>query len=464
MGINEIGDFEPFLNNSINDDDFIEYGREEIEKKPIGFKNFKYKKEIIILLVIYSLLIVNSFLYTLFLPSLFINYVEYHFPNLPPGSDSQQSKAAYYKSYSDSIPNIFMFIFGPLAGVLSDRYGRKPVLFAGGFLLVIDMVSCYITILTHNIWPFYILHSIGGASNIAASAVLSFIADITSEEERSLFYIFTGVVSGAGIILGPLIFIGANYTKIDNLPLFLSMGLTSSTLIMIFFLKESLDIAKEDNRIKFTEYSSWNPFKVIKKVFSNGYVGLVCLLFISVNYTAQDILSTYYYYCTLMYNWGATMNGIFMGGLGVFIIFWGGVVIPQLLKRYSQRRLISLGLLISFLAHIGYALSLKQYIFIIAGVFGAYVPNNIYLIQSVISSSTSPEVQGSVISGVQAAGSLAGFLGALAANDIYSFFISKDSPVYYPGAIYLFNSIIVLLTFCGSLLIWKFYEDPLKKK
>lgn len=92
--------------------------KKEVETKP-SIREHKYLKQVIFLYIIYALLIMSCYLYSLFLPGVFSEFVKKNYPHLPP--TEQQSRSAYYKSFSDSIPYFTMFLFGPLFGVLSDK-------------------------------------------------------------------------------------------------------------------------------------------------------------------------------------------------------------------------------------------------------------------------------------------------------------------------------------------------------
>ncbi|KAN0012486.1 hypothetical protein ACTFIU_007790 [Dictyostelium citrinum] len=453
----------------INEDDID--GAQE-HQLPIGngpkksaiapFLEHKYKKDLVLVLLMFTFMIMGSLVYTLFIPNVFLNYVRINFPE----EKDIQTKATYYKSFSDSIPYISMFCFGALGGVLSDKFGRKLMFYYGSIVIILDMVSCYITIRTNNLYYYYVAHSIAGTYNVALAAVYSYIADISEEHAVPYLYSLIGVSLGLGIVLGPVISVVSTIhetpqqqQQLSMTSLYIACGLVASTLFIIPFLKESLTIAKENNKIRVTKSSS-NPFKLIKLIFSaNGYVAFVILLFTSISYTEQDVFSTYYYHNELVYNWDSNDNSFYMGGVGILMIIWSLILIPLLLKRYSERKLISVGFLIGAITHVSFGFAYNQWIWIASGVVGAFVPNVLYLLQSVISRATPPEIKGSILTGSRAIGSLAGFLGSLAASNLYREFTSGNT-IYFPGAAYLINSVILFSTFIASLIIWKKYKNP----
>ncbi|KAK5580654.1 hypothetical protein RB653_000677 [Dictyostelium firmibasis] len=452
----------------INEDDID--GAQE-HQLPIGstkksafapFIEHKYKKDLILVLLMMTFMIMADLVYALFIPNVFLNYVRINFPD----ETDIQTKATYYKSFSDSIPYISMFCFGALAGVLSDKYGRKLMFYYGSVVVILDMISCYVTIKTNNLYYYYVVHGFAGTYNVSLAAVYSYIADISEEHQVPFLYSMVGVSLGLGIVLGPVISVVSTIHETiqqqQQLPmttLYIACGLVASTLFIIPFLKESLTIAKENNKIRVTKSSS-NPFKLIKMIFSaNGYVALVIVLYTLISYTQQDVFSTYYYHNELVYNWSGNDNSYYMGGIGILMIIWSLVLIPLLLKRYSERKLISVGFLIATLTHISFSFAFNQWIWVASGIVAAFVPNVLYLLQSVISRATPPEIKGSILTGSRAIGSLAGFLGSLAASNMYREFTSGNT-IYFPGAPYLINSVVLFSTFIASLIIWKKYKNP----
>ncbi|KAK5575047.1 hypothetical protein RB653_010302 [Dictyostelium firmibasis] len=424
--------------------------------------NKKYLVQYIILYAYLACIFISTFLYDIFIPTLLLNYVENKYPDLTPQEKS--SKSSYYKSYSDGFPFLVMFLFGPLVGYISDRYGRKSNFYLSVLTVMFVIMSCFVSMETNNIYCFYVFHTIGGLYNVSSSVVFSFIYDITDEKHISLLYTLCGVSMGLGTTIGSLIYAFVPTNKVPYMMLYISSGFALVSLLLVPFLIETIHISRENNRNKTfakKKYDNPNPFATIKTLFTNNsFISWTILLFFSIQYTGQDIWSTFYYYSYLTYNWDQKTIGLFTLGVGGSTILYSIIIVPLLLKIFSEKKVITIGFFISFCAHIMLSTSkYSQYLFIFGAILSSIVPCVSNLLCSVISKSTPQEVQGSILTGLQSVKAVGSFVGAMVANNLLSRFSSDDAPFYFPQAIYFLNGVVLLVTMFISILIWRFYNN-----
>src|SRR5581483_7730452 len=95
---------------------------------------------------------------------------------------------------------VMQLSFSPLLGVLSDRFGRRPVLLISMFGMSFDYLLMAMAPSLGWLFVGRIISGITGASTAAASA---YVADITPPEQRSRNYGYLAAATGAGIVLGP---------------------------------------------------------------------------------------------------------------------------------------------------------------------------------------------------------------------------------------------------------------------
>ncbi|KAN0043176.1 hypothetical protein ACTA71_010814 [Dictyostelium dimigraforme] len=445
----------PLVNNDSEiGENCITNDKIEIKKRPL--KEHKYLNQIILLFSLLPFIMIPSILFQLYLPSVFTDYVTYKHPDYTP--DEIQSKAAYYKSYSDSLPYISAILFGPLVGVLSDKYGRKPVFYGGGILFIIDAIATLITVWTHNLTYHYIVHTIVGVNTVSNAALSAYISDISDEDHIPILYSLLGGIFGIGIILGPLVFILINLSSFPNLTLYVIMGLLVICLVIVSLLDESVEIAKKNNKIKHTNTTT-NPFKLVKNLFtSNAYFSFVVVIYLLVSFATCDITLIFYYYCSYVYDWTPKDNSIFFGGVGVLIIIWGAVISPILLKYFSERKIISIMLFCCFGAHVLFFFSgFSQYLFIFGAMLGSPQVSN--LVQAIISQLTPPEMQATILLGAQSISSIASLVGSLAVNDLFMYSISDNISHKFPQLPFLIFGIVLLITAVGTIIVWNYFKS-----
>src|SRR6202047_3820199 len=87
-------------------------------------------------------------------------------------------------------------------GALSDRWGRRAVLLVSTFGLGLNF---FITAISPWLWLLLVSRLIGGASGAAFTVAGAYIADVTSQEERSRSFGLLGAMFGLGFICGPIL-------------------------------------------------------------------------------------------------------------------------------------------------------------------------------------------------------------------------------------------------------------------
>ena len=97
---------------------------------------------------------------------------------------------------------LMQFLFSPILGALSDRFGRRPVVLLSNLGLALDYVL--MALAPSLIWLF-VGRVISGITSASVSTAFAYIADVTPPERRAAMFGKIGVAFGAGFILGPAI-------------------------------------------------------------------------------------------------------------------------------------------------------------------------------------------------------------------------------------------------------------------
>lgn len=223
------------------------------------------------------------------------------------------------------------FFAAPVLGALSDRYGRK-------IILIISLLGSSIGYILFGIggalWVLFLGRIIDGLTAGNISTLFAYISDSTKPKERAKWFGYIGAAMGIGKLGGPAL--GGLLGSISlALPVFLTAGLIFlSSLAVYFLLPESLTAEK---RTKHLSLDSFNVFSHFKDIFSLKDIKLLLILGI-LFYAALGIFQfNFTIFLKDIYKWGPAVIGTMLTLVGVCEIISRALLLPWLLKHFSER-------------------------------------------------------------------------------------------------------------------------------
>ena len=202
------------------------------------------------------------------------------------------------------------FLFGPMLGALSDRFGRRPVLLASIATLSIDFL---IMGFANSIWLLFLGRALSGISGATYSTANAYIADVTEPENRGKAFGMVGAAFGFGFIFGPVM--GGILGEFDpRAPFFAAAALALLNFCYGFFvLPESLE---EEHRRPFVPSRS-NPFGAVKHFSKLPHVSWF-LVSAGVFFLAHTVYpSTWPIHGEIRYDWSPKEIGLSLGLVGL---------------------------------------------------------------------------------------------------------------------------------------------------
>src|SRR3984957_6532661 len=352
--------------------------------------------------------------------------------------DNDTARAARIFGVFGTAWALMQFVFSPILGGLSDRFGRRPIVLLSNFGLALDYV---LMALAPSLSWLFIGRVISGITSASVSTAFAYIADITPPERRAAVFGKIGVAFGAGFIVGPAI--GGLLGGMDpRLPFWVAAGLSfANTLYGLLILPESLP---RDRRSPF-RWKSANPMGALHLLRSDSVLaGLSVVNFIA--QVAHVVLpSTFVLYATYRYGWDAGTVGLTLAMVGLCAMAVQGAAIGPIVRHFGERRALVLGLssgalgfLIFGLAPTGALFWLGIPVMALWGVAGAAT-------QALTTQLVAPDQQGQLQGATASVQSLSQLVGPFLFTLTFAYFIGEAAPVKLPGAPFLLASALLVL-------------------
>lgn len=319
------------------------------------------------------------------------------------------------------------FLFSPLLGSLSDRFGRRPVLLLSLFFTGIDYV---IMALAPSLIWLYIGRTLSGITGASFSAASAYIADVSPPEKRAQNFGLIGAAFGVGFIVGPALG-GLLGEWGERVPFWAAAGLSFANLLYgVFILPESL---KHENQRPF-DIREANPIGAFAILGKFPLVwGLAGTLAAS-NLALQCLASTWVLWATDLFHWGTRENGLSLGVFGaVSLIFQAGLS-RYLIPKLGEKRAVIIGLAVGMLEYAGYGLATQGWmVYVIMFMAGLS-----YLVgqaaQGVLSRQVGDDAQGTLQGALTSLNSLTGIAGPILATSLFAYFTRPHASLHLPGA------------------------------
>jgi DHA1 family tetracycline resistance protein-like MFS transporter len=349
------------------------------------------------------------------------------------------SDASSYAGWLTAAYATMQFIFSPLIGNLSDKFGRRPVLLCSLLGFSIDYAFSAFAPTIGWLFVGRIIAGITGASFTTASA---YIADVSTPEKRAQNFGMIGVAFGLGFIIGPVI--GGVLGKYNIHYPFIAAAVLAllNAAYGYFILPESL--APENRRPldlkKINPFTSLFQLKKYESVF-----GLALSLFL-IYFAAQAVQTVWTFYTMAKFHWNADWVGYSLGFVGLMVALVQGGLIRIILPKLGQERSIWVGLLLYASGLILFAFATKgwmMFAFLVPYCLGGIAGP---ALQGYMSSSVPNNEQGNLQGGLTGLMSLSSILGPLVMTSSFYFFTTPNHFFQFPGAPFAIGAFCMLLS------------------
>lgn len=350
--------------------------------------------------------------------------------------DSDLSEAAKYGGWLGFAYAITQFIFAPIVGNLSDQYGRRPILLFSLFGFAVDYMM--LAFAPSMGWLFFgrIIAGLTGASISTASA---YIADISTNEDRTKNFGLIGAAFGLGFIIGPVVGGLLGY-YVARVPFYAAALLCMVNFLYgLFVLPESLE---KDKRRLF-DWKRANPIGTINFLRKQSKISNLIFALILVYVALHAVQSNWHFFTMYKFNWTERAVGLSLGLLGLLTGLVQGLLIRWTTPKLGEQKSIYFGLLL-------YALGLMLFAFTNAGwmMFIFLVPYSLGgicgpALQSIISKNVPSNEQGELQGALTSLMSATSIVGPPIMTNLFYYFTHDKAPFKFSGAPFFLASILM---------------------
>ncbi|HEY8596316.1 MAG TPA: TCR/Tet family MFS transporter [Devosiaceae bacterium] len=355
-------------------------------------------------------------------------------------SEGLVARSAVIGGYLVFVYALMQFIFSPVLGNLSDRFGRRPVL----LLSLLGLTADYLIMGFAPVVAWLFLgRFLSGISGAAVTTATAYIADITPPEKRSQRFGLIGAAFGLGFIIGPVV--GGILGEFGHrVPFYAAAGLAFANFLYgLIVLPESLTVR---NRRRF-DLKRANPFGAVLALRQYpSVVWLLASLFIFA-LAGQAYPAVWNFFTIERFQWTSSQIGLSLGVFGLLFALWQGILISPTIKRFGESVTVLLGMGAAAIAFFGTA-----FINTPVGLYGYLVVGSLSglagpALNGLMSRQVPDNQQGELQGAVNAANSLSTIIGPVAATQLFSFFTtSPRAPTYFPGVPFLGAGILILFS------------------
>lgn len=347
--------------------------------------------------------------------------------------------AAEYGGWLMFVYAIMQFFCAPVVGNLSDRFGRRPVLLLSLFVMAINYILMG---LAETLLLLFVGRIISGVGASTMSTCNAYIADVTPVEQRAQNFGVIGAAFGMGFIIGPVAggFLGEFGPRV---PFLAAATLSFANMAFgIFVLKESL---QPEHRRPFALRRA-NPLGTLMQLRKVPVVfGIIGVMFLY--HLGHHVLPAIWSYFGIeKFDWSPKEIGYSLGFIGVLMVFVQGYLIRVVLPRTGMRMAAILGMVFAITAFAGYAgatATWMMYLAMIPGALGGLVGP---AIQGIATSQIDANQQGELQGGLSSTMSLTAIISPILMTQIFGYFTSPQTPVYFPGASFALAAFLTLLS------------------
>ncbi|MGD9739372.1 MAG: TCR/Tet family MFS transporter [Bauldia sp.] len=339
---------------------------------------------------------------------------------------------------------LMQFVFSPLLGALSDRFGRRPV-------ILFSLAGLGVHYLLMGLAPTLLLLAVvrvfGGMMGASISAASAYIADVTPAERRAQSFGLIGIAFGLGFIIGPVL--GGHLGEIGlRVPFYVAAGLCAANFVLAwFYLPESLK-AEDRRPFRLRDANPVGAFLIISRYAT--VVALIAVFFFT-QLAERAMESTWVLFTEFRFEWGSAEVGWSLALVGLLIAFSEGFLVRILVPRVGEQRMLLGGLFVGCACMVLLAFASTPWM--------AYLGISLYVLgwgvvgpaaRAMASRAVPRDQQGILQGAISSLTTATGIIGPPVAAGLFGFFVGPSAPFIFPGIPFLIGALLFVVSIAIS--------------
>jgi MFS transporter, DHA1 family, tetracycline resistance protein len=266
------------------------------------------------------------------------------------------ARASEYVGLFGTVWALMQFVFSPVQGALSDRFGRRPVILVSNFGLGLDYV---VMALAPNLGWLFAGRVISGICSASVATAFAYIADVTAPEQRAARFGMMGAAFGAGFVVGPAV--GGLLGALDpRLPF--GAAAAASLINGLYGLLVVPESLPPERRMPFA-WRRANPLGSLALLRTHHELyGLA-----AANFLAQlahvSLPTVFVLYAGYRYGWGERAVGFTLALVGVCAIIVQAGLVGRFVKKFGERGALAIGLVFGAIGFAVYGVAPNGWLF-----------------------------------------------------------------------------------------------------
>jgi DHA1 family tetracycline resistance protein-like MFS transporter len=322
---------------------------------------------------------------------------------------------------------VMQFLFSPIFGALSDRFGRRPILLVSLTAYAADML---LLAFVQTLPWFLLIRGLAGVFASTFSTTSAYVADITPPGQRASRFAIIGAAFGVGFVLGPAV--GGVLGDIDvRYPFLAGAVLAAANAVFgAFFVGESL-VAE---RRRAFSWARANTAGTLLRLFRTPGTGALLPVFALATLSTWVYPTVWSYVAKEKFFWSESEIGWSIAYYGVIAFIAQAVVAQYVMPRMNPRTVIWLALLVEMVALVGIGLAGVGWFVYLMVTTALISTMQDPAIRQALSASVPDDAQGELQGGLSALASIAMIMAPIIYNGTFTLTAGRNALFYLPGS------------------------------